>query len=143
MCNVNETDYQNALDIIKKCKSYVEDEIKDIKNNADFIDNYKLLLLEEIDNYYHRGGRKVWLTFSRRGLAVRDFCGDGTTWGHDIYTCKKPYIYAYNDTKQKTIELAVKIAKHWEYIKDNIRDIKKKYIVEKENNGNILATFSI
>ncbi len=38
MCNVNETDYKNALDIIKKCKSYVEDEIKDIKNNADFDD---------------------------------------------------------------------------------------------------------
>lgn len=143
MCNVNETDYKNALDIIKKCKSYVEDEIKDIKNNADFDDDYKLLLLDKIDNYYHRGGCKVWLTLNRRGLATRDFCGDGSTWGHDIHTSEKPYTYAYNDTKQKTIELAVKIAKHWEYIKDNIRDIKKKYIVEKENNSNILATFSI
>ena len=28
MCNVNETDYKNALDVIKKCKSYAEEEIK-------------------------------------------------------------------------------------------------------------------
>lgn len=143
MCNVNETDYKNALDVIKKCKSYAEEEIKDIKNNADFNDCYKLLLLDKSDNYYHRGGSQTWLTLSKNGLATKDFCGDGTTWGHDICTSGKPSIYDYNSNKHITIELAVKIAKSWKYIKDNIREIKMNYIAEKENNSNILASFSI
>lgn len=43
MCNVNETDYKNALDIIKKCKSYAEKKyIVEKENNSNILATFSI-----------------------------------------------------------------------------------------------------
>lgn len=140
---VNEEDYKNALEVIKKCKNWVKDTIKNYANDDSFPNEKKLVFLSEQQNYYHRGGRKTYLILTRRGLTTMDFCGDGTRWTHDIFITEDPYCYAYNNTRQGTIDLAVVLVNHWDYIKHDVLATIEVHSSSVNHNSKLLKNFEV
>lgn len=140
---VNAEDYKNALEVIKKCKEWAKNEVKEISKNDDFPQDVKLVFLGEQRNYFHRGGRKTYLIADRGGLTTCDYCGDGTSWGHSIHTSEKPYAYAYNNTEQRTIDLAIVLVDNWQNIKNQLTAMVDNHLAERNTNSDKLKNFEL
>ena len=138
-----EEEYKKSIRIIKECKEYAKDIIKDCVKDYDFSMYDHLLLLD--DSYYHshRGQLKSYLIFSKDGLQVTNEYADHYTSTKHIGTYEdKPYTYDYNANVEKTIELACQLATNWNTIKDNMERIVRIHKAKHEQNEKMLSNFS-
>lgn len=145
MKNYNQKDLDNANRVITQCKKYITEQLGEYLHRDDFPTESNLLTLELDTSYHSRGNKKYYLSLNYEGLVVKYIYSDGFGCTMNITTCDPAVrdLYTYNESPQKTIDLAYKLVKNWADIKDKISTIKSSYISHRSDVSKTLADFQI
>ena len=145
--NYNETDYKNALSVIRQCERYVREVVAPYQGKSDFPWVVDLLYMCENEGNRLRGRWKGNLAIEQSerycNLIVHGKYADGFGTMETIYSSDSPYKYAYNSNAQTTIDVGVYLAKNWGAIKSKLDEILSAYQKNSSANSDILSGFTI
>lgn len=146
----NIEDFKKSIAIIRECQAYVRKQVEGINNNDDFPRYIDLIHLSSSRYPTLRGGTDFKLSVCNGDLKVHKLFRDGYQGDSCINTQLSKsgekldyYRYAYNETEQSTINLAVVLASNWEQIKTTLSLAIQKYYDDTHKNGSVLDNFKI
>lgn len=135
------TMYEKACYALKQMLDWIHNELGDYPRREDF-PNVPVFPLERKRLNSLRGNCDYKIYIGKYDdVFVGGFCDDGYFVSDRIND--KVYQYAYNDTEQKTIDIATIMASHWDHIKSKVTETVDNYKKKQIKSNDVLNNFKI